>query len=128
MRAGCWQQVCPEASIPFADLDARYGGDGARRPGLPAAYVKPVKAAFSVLARRVDNQRRVHRHTRFGRRELWVIRRLVEPFERIARARLPQAGTRPPAAAGSSRCRPRSTTSTAGSTRAGPTRWAWWTP
>ena len=32
-------------------------------------------------------------HTRFGRRELWVIRRLVEPFERICRERLPQAGT-----------------------------------
>jgi hypothetical protein len=55
--------------------------------------VKPVKAAFSVLARRVDNQAELQAHTRFGRRELWVIRRLVEPFERVARARLPQAGS-----------------------------------
>jgi biotin carboxylase len=30
---------------------------------------------------------------RFGAWELWVIRRLVEPFERIARARLPEAGS-----------------------------------
>jgi biotin carboxylase len=85
-------QVCPEASIGFAALDAHYGGavpDGLLYP----AYVKPVKAAFSVLARRVENQAQLFNHTRFGRRELWVIRRLVEPFERIARARLPQAGT-----------------------------------
>ncbi|HRD85582.1 MAG TPA: ATP-grasp domain-containing protein, partial [Rubrivivax sp.] len=34
-----------------------------------------------------------HRHTRFGRRELWVIRRLVEPFDRVARKRLPAAGS-----------------------------------
>ncbi len=85
-------QVCPEASLPFEDLDAHYGGaipEGLRYP----AYVKPIKAAFSVLARRVASREELHRHTRFGRRELWVIRRLVEPFERIARARLPQAGT-----------------------------------
>lgn len=86
------QRVCPEANIPFADLDAEYGG------AIPAglqypAYVKPVKAAFSVLARKVDHHDDLLAHTRFGRRELWVIRRLVEPFERIARARLPSAGT-----------------------------------
>ncbi len=86
------EQVCPQANIAFADLDAEYGGDipaGLRYP----AYVKPVKAAFSVLARRVNNREELVAHTRFGRRELWVIRRLVEPFERIARARLPVAGT-----------------------------------
>ena len=86
------QQVCPEANIAFADLDAEYGGDipdGIQYP----AYVKPVKAAFSVLARQVQRRDELVAHTRFGRRELWVIRRLVEPFERIARERLPGAGT-----------------------------------
>ncbi len=86
------QQVCPEANLPFAPLDACYGGPVPAGLAYPA-YVKPVKAAFSVLARRVDNQAELHQHTRFGRRELWVIRRLVEPFERVARQRLPQAGT-----------------------------------
>ena len=85
-------QVCPEASLPFTDLDTAYGGEIPHDLRYPA-YVKPVKAAFSVLARRVDRREDLVRHTRFGRRELWVIRRLVEPFERIARARLPQAGT-----------------------------------
>jgi hypothetical protein len=86
------QQVCPEANLPFQALNAAYGSQIPRDIRYPA-YVKPVKAAFSVLARRVDNHAELHQHTRFGHRELWVIRRLVEPFERVARARLPDAGT-----------------------------------
>jgi hypothetical protein len=86
------QQVAPENNIAFADLDAKYGGPippGLRYP----SFVKPVKAAFSVLAREVASEAELHAHTRFGRRELWVIRRLVEPFEQVMRERLPQAGT-----------------------------------
>jgi hypothetical protein len=86
------QQVCPDANVPFAGLDAQYGGPVPKGLHYPQ-YVKPVKAAFSVLARQVDSHAQLHAHTRFGRRELWVIRRLVEPFERVARERLPQAGT-----------------------------------
>jgi hypothetical protein len=86
------QQVCPEATPAFGDIDAAYGSPIPE--GLPyPCFVKPIKAAFSVLARRVDSQAELTAHTRFGRRELWVIRRLVEPFERIARQRLPEAGT-----------------------------------
>ena len=86
------ERVCPEANLRFAPLDAEYGGpvpDGLIYP----LFVKPVKAAFSVLARTVANQADLHTHTRFGAWELWVIRRLVEPFERVARQRLPEAGT-----------------------------------
>ncbi len=86
------QQVAPEANVAFAELDARYGEpvpDGLSYP----RFVKPVKAAFSVLAREVKNHAELHAHTRFGRRELWVIRRLVEPFEQVLRERLPQAGS-----------------------------------
>jgi hypothetical protein len=86
------QQVAPEANLAFTGLDARYGQD--IPPGLAyPAFVKPIKAAFSVLARRVDNRQELQAHTRFGHRELWVIRRLVEPFERVMQARLPGAGT-----------------------------------
>jgi biotin carboxylase len=86
------QAVAPEANLPAQALPAAYGED--IPPGLPyPSYVKPVKAAFSVLARRVDNREELQAHTRFGRRELWVIRRLVEPFERVCRQRLPQAGS-----------------------------------
>ncbi len=85
-------QVRAEANLPYTCLDAEYGGAIPKGLHYPA-YVKPVKAAFSVLARHVASHDELHRHTRFGWRELWVIRRLVEPFERVARQRLPQAGT-----------------------------------
>jgi biotin carboxylase len=85
-------QVCPEATPAFAALDAAYGEPIPEGLDYPA-FVKPVKAAFSVLARRVADHADLTAHTRFGRRELWVIRRLVEPFERVAKRRLPQAGT-----------------------------------
>lgn len=86
------EEVAPEATVPALRVEAAYGGpipDGLPYPG----YVKPVKAAFSVLARQVNNQDELHRHTRFGPWELWVIRHLVEPFEREVKLRLPQAGT-----------------------------------
>jgi hypothetical protein len=81
------QRVAPEANVGFELLDAEYG---APIPGGLAypRFVKPVKAAFSVLARTVNSHAELHRHTRFGAWELWVIRRLVEPFERMARQRL----------------------------------------
>lgn len=86
------QEVAPEAALPARALPCAYGEDIPQGLDYPA-YVKPVKAAFSVLARRVDSREELQRHTRFGRRELWVIRHLVEPFERVCRRRLPEAGT-----------------------------------
>ena len=86
------QQVCPEANVAFQRMPAAYGEpvpDGLSYP----TFVKPVKAAFSVLAKVVQSQDELHQFTRFGAYELWVIKRLVEPFERIAKKLLPQAGT-----------------------------------
>ena len=81
------QRVAPEANVEFELLDAEYGSP--IPPGIDyPRFVKPVKAAFSVLAREVHNHAELHRHTRFGFWELWVIRRLVEPFERMAQQRL----------------------------------------
>lgn len=81
------QRVAPEANVPFQLLDAEYGAPIPE--GLPyPLFVKPVKAAFSVLARRVDSHAELYRHSRFGAWELWVIRRLVEPFERMLHERL----------------------------------------
>ena len=87
------QQVCPEANCGFALMAARYGEPVPE--SLPGglsypAFVKPIKAAFSVLARAVNDRSELQAHTRFGGWELWVIKRLVEPFERIARQRMPQ--------------------------------------
>jgi hypothetical protein len=90
------QRVAPEANVAFARLDCAYGAAVPKE--LPAglqypAFVKPVKAAFSVLARTVAQRAQLHAHTRFGAFELWVIRHLVEPFERVAKRLLPHAGT-----------------------------------
>ncbi len=86
------QEVCPQANVVFCGLDAAYGEPVPKGLDYPA-FVKPVKAAFSVLAREVADEAELAAHLRFGWRELWVIRRLVEPFERVARTRLPTAGT-----------------------------------
>jgi hypothetical protein len=86
------QRVAPEANVPFQRLEAAYGEDVPEGLDFPA-FVKPVKAAFSVLARHVRDREELRAHTRFGPWELWVIRHLVEPFERVARRRLPQAPT-----------------------------------
>ena len=90
------QRVAPEANVAYARLDCTYGAPVPQ--ALPAglqypAFVKPVKAAFSVLARTVAQRAQLHAHTRFGAFELWVIRHLVEPFERVAKRILPNAGT-----------------------------------
>ena len=81
--------VCPEASVAFSPLHAQYGGPVPVGLSYPL-FVKPVKAAFSVLARRIASHADLHAHTRFGPWELWVIRHLVEPFEKVLRARLPE--------------------------------------
>jgi hypothetical protein len=86
------QRVAPEANIAFASLDVAYGDNIPQGLTYPQ-FVKPVKAAFSVLARQVNSHAELQAHTRFGWRELWVIRRLVEPFERVMQDRLPAAGT-----------------------------------
>ena len=86
------QQVAPEANLAFEELQADYGADMPHGLGYPR-FVKPVKAAFSVLARQVNGRDELQQHTNFGRWELWVIRHLVEPFERVCRVRLPQAGS-----------------------------------
>lgn len=81
------QRVAPEANVGFELMQAAYGEPVPDHIAYPR-FVKPVKAAFSVLAREVRSHEELHHHTRFGPWELWVIRRLVEPFERLARQRL----------------------------------------
>jgi hypothetical protein len=84
--------VAPEANLPFAPLQARYGEPIPRGLRYPM-FAKPVKAAFSVLARRVANHDQLTALTRFGPLEQWIIHRLVEPFDRIARERLGEVGS-----------------------------------
>ena len=48
-------------------------------------YVKPVKAAYSVLARRVDDFKALQQHMRFHPWEKYIIKRLVRPFNDVVR-------------------------------------------
>jgi biotin carboxylase len=86
------ERVSPEINIPARELPCEYGDAIPEALTFPA-FVKPVKAAFSVLARTVANREELHAHTRFGAWELWVIRHLVEPFDRVMKARIPNATT-----------------------------------
>ena len=81
------EQVCPQANVPFSVLDAEYGGDVPHGLQYPL-FIKPIKAAFSVLARVAHSHQDLTAHTRFGIWELWVIRHLVEPFERVFQKRM----------------------------------------
>ena len=55
-------------------------------PALPIPFfVKPVKAAYSVLARRVDDAQDLQRHLTFHPWETHIIKRLVRPFGDLMR-------------------------------------------
>ena len=82
-------QVAPEANLPQRLLP-----DDPRR--LPEAglsfplFTKPIKAAFSVLAREVADLPSLQRHLDFGRFEEFIIRRLIRPFDDVAFDYLPE--------------------------------------
>ncbi len=80
-----FERIAPEANARFGLLRR----DFARPADVPLAfpfYVKPAKAAYSVLARRVDSFGELRRHTRFGAFEGAIIERLVQPFADVLRA------------------------------------------
>jgi hypothetical protein len=73
------QQLIPEATPPFAMLDRAM----LQRREIPMAfpfYVKPIKAAFSVLARKVNDEATLQRHLKFAWFEEAIIKRLVKPY------------------------------------------------
>ncbi len=80
-----FQRIAPEANAR-AGLIRRHFDKPADVPMEYPFYVKPAKAAFSVLARRVDSFEELYRHTRFGWFEGAIIERLVLPFARVMRA------------------------------------------
>ncbi|MBS7807454.1 ATP-grasp domain-containing protein [Variovorax sp. PCZ-1] len=86
------EQVAPEANVKFTRLPCAYGEDVPEGLHFPA-FVKPVKAAFSVLAQVVRSREELQAFTRFGAYELWVIKHLVRPFEEVCEKLLPEAGT-----------------------------------
>lgn len=81
-----FERIVPECNPRFGLLRRDYAA-GERLPLPLPFYVKPVKAAFSVLARRVASREELLAHTRFGWLERAIIERLVKPFGDVMRAR-----------------------------------------
>ena len=78
--ARCLQQkIVPDATPRFAVFP--YQMKSATEVGLPfPLYVKPVKATYSVLARRVDSFAQLQAHLRFKPLETLILHKLVTPF------------------------------------------------
>ncbi len=72
-------EIAPEATPRFAVFPYALGGREEFPFELPC-FVKPVKATYSVLARRVDTFDELRRHLLFWPLEKYVIKRLVKPF------------------------------------------------
>jgi hypothetical protein len=82
------ERVLPEANPAYRLLPYAFGRTAVPEadPGMPYPFfVKPVKAAFSVLARRVDHAQDLQRHLTFHPWETHIIRRLVRPFGDLMR-------------------------------------------
>jgi len=73
------REIAPEASIAHWALPYTQDLDGPLGLPLPF-YIKPVKATYSVLARRVGTRAELKRHLAFAPYERYIIKRLVQPF------------------------------------------------
>jgi hypothetical protein len=72
-------EIAPEASPRFAAFPYSVKSR-AEFPFEFPCFVKPVKATYSVLARRVDSFEELRRHLSFWPLEKYIIKRLVKPF------------------------------------------------
>jgi len=77
-------RIAPESAARFAAFPYALRGRADLPFELPC-FVKPVRATFSVLARRVDRFEELRRHLTFWPFEKWVIKRIVKPFNDLMR-------------------------------------------
>ena len=80
-----FERILPGTNPAYGLLRRNYGSPEDVPIAFPF-YIKPVKAAYSVLARRVDSYEELRRHTDFGWFERAIIERLVKPFNDVMRA------------------------------------------
>ncbi len=74
----------PEANVKFHAFPYTFRSTDEIPLAYPF-YVKPVKAAYSVLARRVDSFEQLQQHMTFHPWEKYIIKRLVRPFNDVVR-------------------------------------------
>ncbi len=78
------REIAPELCPDFGLIPYTITLDEARRLRYPL-FVKPVKATFSVLARRCDTPAQLIEHLRFRPWEKHIIERLIEPHNQALR-------------------------------------------
>jgi biotin carboxylase len=77
------QRLAPEATPRFSLF--RYSVRDEAEAGLEfPCFVKPARATFSILARRVGSFAELRRHLRFGPLEKLILKRLITPFNDLA--------------------------------------------
>ena len=90
LPAALQEMAAPAQALPFAIDDPRVQSPAELAAAVRALglsfplFVKPVKAAFSVLARTVHGADELARHLTFRRFERLVIERLVRPYAQVA--------------------------------------------
>jgi ATP-grasp domain len=83
--------VAPEVNPRYALLPMRYGEPIPENLEWPL-FVKPIKAAYSVLARVCNTPQELQALLTFSWPERWIIEHLVKPFERVAKSLVPEIG------------------------------------
>jgi len=77
------REIAPDATPSFTCFP--YHVESPSDLGLPFPfYVKPVKATYSILARRVDDFAELQRHLSFGRMEKLILEKLIKPFNDLS--------------------------------------------
>ncbi len=79
-----FERIAPEAAARYAAFPYSVR-DRAELPFELPCFVKPVRATYSVLARRIERFDELRRLLAFWPFEEWVIRRLVKPFNDLMR-------------------------------------------
>lgn len=81
-------RIVPEATPRFEALPYAGGINSPPGFGFPC-FVKPVKATYSVLARRIDSFSQLHALMDFSPLEGLILRKLVQPFDELMRMYTP---------------------------------------
>ncbi len=80
-------KALPDHVPPFCGF--RYDADVSQAVTIDyPVFVKPVKAAFSVLAKRCEDEAALRAHLKFALWEKFIIRRLTWPFRRVSAKRI----------------------------------------
>jgi hypothetical protein len=95
LAAALPQHSVPVMALPFRLTDGRAHDAAAIEAAVQAAgmrwplFGKPARAAFSVMARRVDDARALAAHLRLPGIDRWVLRFFSRPFSQLARGITP---------------------------------------